>query len=67
MNFNKDLSFYLSIYQFGFLSGKSALDAIFVLRQFQEKFGSKKKELFLVFFDLEKAFDRVLREAIDGP
>ena len=50
--------------QFGFLSGKAAVDATFVLRQLQEKFGAKKKELFLAFVDLEKAFDRVLREAI---
>ena len=50
--------------QFGFQSGKSTVDAIFVLRQLQEKFGAKKKELFLVFVDLEKAFDCVLRKAI---
>ena len=30
----------------------------------QEKFGAKKKELFLAFVDLEKDFDRVPREAI---
>ena len=30
----------------------------------QEKYGAKKKELFLVFVHLEKAFDCVPREAI---
>ena len=30
----------------------------------QEKFGAKKKELFFVFVDLEKVFDRVPREAV---
>ena len=50
--------------QFGFQSGKSTVDAIFVLRQLQEKSRAKKKKLFLFFVDLEKAFDRVLREAI---
>ena len=48
---------------FGLQPGKSTVDAIFVLQQLQEKFGAKKKEFFLVFFDLEKAFDCVPREA----
>ena len=50
--------------QSGFLPGKSTVDTIFVLRQLQEKFGEQKKELFLVFVDLKKAFDRVPIEAI---
>ena len=32
--------------QFGFQLGKSTVDAVFVLRQLQEKFGAKKKEHF---------------------
>ena len=43
--------------QFGIQPGKST-------RQLLEKFGAKKKELFLVFDDLEKAFYHVPREAI---
>ena len=35
--------------------------AIFVLWQLQVRFEAKKKELFLVFADLEKAFDHMLR------
>ena len=50
--------------QFGFQSGKSTVDAIFVIRQLHEKFGAKKKELFRMFVDLEKAFDHVPWEAI---
>ena len=50
--------------QFGFQQGKSTVDAIFIVRQLQEKFRAKKKELFHIFVDLEKAFDRVPREAI---
>ena len=38
-------------------------EAIFVLRQLQEKFGTKK-ELFLIFVDLGKTFNCVPREAI---
>ena len=50
--------------QFEFQPSKLSVDAIFVLRQLKEKFGAKKKKLFLVFVDLEKAFDRMPREAI---
>ncbi len=47
--------------QFGFQGGKSTTDAIFIVRQVQEKY-VEKKELFHVFVDLEKAFDRVPRD-----
>ena len=49
---------------FGFQQGKSTVDTIFVVRQLQERYGGKKKELFHTVVDLEKAFDRVPREAI---
>ena len=47
------------------MSGKSTIDAIFILRQLQEKYREKKKKLYHVFVDLEKAFDRVPREVIE--
>ena len=50
--------------QFGFRSGKSTTDAIFIMRQLQEKFYEKRKKLYHVFVDLEKAFDRIPRAAI---
>ena len=50
--------------QCGFTSGKSTTDAIFMVRMLQEKFCRKKKKLYLVFVDLEKAFDKVPRKAI---
>ena len=34
-------------------------DAIFILRQLQEKYIRKRKDLISVFVDLEKAFDRI--------
>ena len=50
--------------QFGFMPGKGTTDAIFILRQVQEKFLSKDKLLYFAFVDLEKAFDRVPREIL---
>ena len=50
--------------QFGFMKGKGTTDAIFTVRQMQENFRVKGKKLYFGFVDLEKAFDRVLREVI---
>ena len=49
--------------QFGFMPGKGTTDAIFIVRQMQEKH-AKRKKLYLGFVDLEKAFDRVPREVV---
>jgi len=48
--------------QFGFTPGKETTDAIFTVRQMQEKYGCKGNKLYFAFVDLEKAFDRVPRE-----
>ena len=50
--------------QFGFVPGKGTVDAIFMVRQLQEKFLERRKDLFFAFMDLEKAFDRVPREIV---
>ena len=50
--------------QFGYMKGKGTTDANFIVRQMQEKFRAKGKKLYFGFVDLEKAFDRVPREAI---
>src|SRR5207245_5599924 len=44
--------------------GKGTTDAIFIVRQLQEKYLAKKKDLWMAFIDLEKAFDRVPREVL---
>ena len=45
--------------QFGFMSGRSTTDAIYILRQMQEKHIIRKKKIYFIFVDLEEAFDRV--------
>ena len=43
--------------QFGFVPGRGTTDAIFVVRQLQEKYLAANKRLYMAFVDLEKAFD----------
>jgi len=46
------------------MKGKVTTDAIFIVRQMQEKFRAKGKKHHFGFVDLEKAFDRLPREVI---
>ena len=50
--------------QFGFVPGRGTADAIFVIRQLQEKYLAANKRLYMAYIDLEKAFDRVPRKVI---
>ena len=50
--------------QFGFMPGKGTTDAIFIMRQVQEKHQAKKNKLYYAFVDLEKVFDIVPREVV---
>ena len=54
----------ISDMQFGFVPGRGTIDAIFILRQLQERHLAKNKTLYFSFIDLEKAFDRVPREVL---
>ena len=43
---------------------KGTTDAIFIVRQLQEKYLAKNKDLWMAFVDPKKAFDRVPREVV---
>jgi len=42
--------------QSGFMTGKGTTNAIFIVRQMQEKFRAKEKKLHFGFVDFEKVF-----------
>ena len=50
--------------QFAFRPGNGTADAVFALRQIQEKYRSKGRKLYYASVDLETAFDTVPREVI---
>ena len=54
----------LSENRFGFRKNKGCSDAIFILRQLQEKHIEWNKPLYMAFIDQEKAFDRVVRSEL---
>ena len=49
--------------QFGFMPGKATEDAIFIVRRMQKEY--QKKDLFMRFVDMEKAFDGVPRKVME--
>ena len=50
--------------QIGFVPGRGTTDAIFVVKQLQEKYLAANKRLYMAFVDLEKVFDRVPQKII---
>ena len=51
--------------QFGFMSGKETIDALFLVRRLQEEHRAKDKRMYMCFVDLEKTFDRVPRRVME--
>jgi hypothetical protein len=50
--------------QFGLMPGRSTMDAIFLIRQLMERCRKQKKDLYMIFIDLVKAYDKVPRNVM---
>ncbi|XP_057545916.1 uncharacterized protein LOC130824911 [Amaranthus tricolor] len=50
--------------QYRFIPGRSTNEAIHVLRRLMENYREQKKDLHMVFIDLEKAYDSIARDIV---
>ena len=50
--------------QCGFRNGRGCIDQVYTLKQLSEKYVGKRKDLYVAYMDLEKAYDRIDREAM---
>jgi Reverse transcriptase (RNA-dependent DNA polymerase) len=45
--------------QFNFMLGRSIMEAIFLIRQLMKRHWEQKNDLYMIFIDLEKAYDKI--------
>jgi hypothetical protein len=50
--------------QLGFMSGRSTMETIFLIRQLMERCREQKKDLHLIFIDMKKTYDKVPRNVM---
>jgi Reverse transcriptase (RNA-dependent DNA polymerase) len=50
--------------QFGFMLGKSTMEAIFLIRQLIKRYREQKMDLHMVFIDLEKTYDKISKNVM---
>jgi hypothetical protein len=50
--------------QFGFMPGRSTMEVILLIRQLMERCREQKKNMHMVFIDLEKTYDKVPRNVM---
>jgi hypothetical protein len=47
--------------QFDFMPGRSIMETIFLIRQLMKRYIKQEKDLYMVFIDLKKVYDKVSR------
>jgi hypothetical protein len=50
--------------QFAFMTGKLTMEAIFSISQLMKRCREQKKDLYMIFIDLEKTYDKVTRNVM---